>query len=529
MKYPDLSLYFHTLKYLKLRQIAYRLYYLIRNRLGTFACTLKRMETQQEKTVSPVVLCPDVPLLPPCYEGGVFTFLNLSYRFKDRVKWNFSGYGKLWTYNLTYFDYLQQEHMTKSQGLALIYDFIRESENIVDGMMPFPVSLRTVNWIRFLSRHRICDPLINRSLYCQYQKLMKNIEYHILGNHLLENGFSLLFGAYFFHDEKLYRKAKEILEEELDEQILSDGAHFELTPMYHLIMMQRVLDSINLIENNVWKRDTLLDKLREKASQMTGWIVAMQFKNGRLPRVNDTAEGIAFAPETLLSYAKRLNLSIIKAKLGESGYRKRAIGRYECLIDVGNIGPDYIPGHAHSDTFNFVLHVDSQPMIVDTGISTYENSAKRHYERSTEAHNTVVINGEDQSRVWGAFRVAQRAKIVSLQENENTVSATHDGYRDQGILHTRKWEFGLDRIRVEDTIAGGVLLDAVSYIHFYPGISVRIEGNSVITPSLRINYQGVRALEIGEYMYAETFNQTKKAPLIIAKIGRKSTMEVEII
>lgn len=35
------------------------------------------------------------------------------------------------------------------------------------------------------------------------------------------------------------------------------------------------------------------------------------------------------------------------------------------------IGPDYIPGHAHADTFNYELRIDGVPFIVDTGISTY--------------------------------------------------------------------------------------------------------------------------------------------------------------
>lgn len=524
---PDLSVYYHTLKYLKLRQILYRLYYLARNRLGISKHTAQK-EDQRDKRVTHL-FCPGAPALPASYKDGTFTFLNLSHRFESEIEWNFSTYGKLWTYNLTYFDYLQQENMTPSQGIALIHDFIKQSEAISDGMMPFPISLRTVNWIRFLSRYQINDPLINQSLYSQYQKLMENIEYHIMGNHLLENGFSLLFGAYFFRDERLYCKAKEILEKELDEQVLSDGAHFELTPMYHLIMLQRVLDSINMISNNLWQTDRLLDRLREKASKMLGWVVAMRFNEGRLPKVNDTAEGIALDLESLLSYAKALGISVSKIELGASGYRKRAMGRYECLVDVGDIGPDYIPGHAHSDTFNFELSVDGKPVIVDTGISTYENNAKRRYERSTAAHNTVEINGEDQSRVWGAFRVAQRAKVISLDENNVSITATHDGYSDQGILHTRRWEFDSDRIKITDSITGGEVSSAVSYLHFYPGTAVRIEEESVITPSLRIRYQGAELLEIGEYEYAEAFNQCRKAPVISAKIGRESTMEVEII
>ena len=40
--------------------------------------------------------------------------------------------------------------------------------------------------------------IINQTLYNHYQLLLNNLEYHLLGNHLLENAFSLLFGAYYF-------------------------------------------------------------------------------------------------------------------------------------------------------------------------------------------------------------------------------------------------------------------------------------------------------------------------------------------
>ena len=52
----------------------------------------------------------------------------------------------------------------------------------------------------------------------------------------------------------LYSKAKNIIEEELEEQILTDGAHFELSPMYHQIILDRVLDCIFLVKENCLER-----------------------------------------------------------------------------------------------------------------------------------------------------------------------------------------------------------------------------------------------------------------------------------
>ena len=64
-----------------------------------------------------------------------------------------------------------------------------------------------------------------------------------------------------------------------------------------------------------------------------------------------------------------------------------------------------------------------KPVFVDTGVSTYEKNEKRQTERQTSAHNTVVINNEDQSQVWGGFRVAKRARVKNLKEGFDFVQA----------------------------------------------------------------------------------------------------------
>ena len=52
-----------------------------------------------------------------------FTFLNISHFFSEKINWNFNQFGKLWTYNLNYFDFLNQENISKENGLRLIQDF----------------------------------------------------------------------------------------------------------------------------------------------------------------------------------------------------------------------------------------------------------------------------------------------------------------------------------------------------------------------------------------------------------------------
>jgi len=513
---------FHTLRYLKLKQIYYRIYYIVRQKvrkLTHFQYKVKKTPKQYELFFEESIF------LGESYKHGTFTFLNITHDFKSQIDWNYLEYGKLWTYNLNYFDFLNQEKIDNEEAINLIYDFIKKMPHINDGLMPFPISLRGINWIKYLSNQKINDEKIITALYLQYQILMDNLEYHILGNHLLENGFSLLFGAYYFHDEKLYAKAYEILTNELQEQVLKDGAHFELSPMYHQIMLFRVLDCINLAKNNPWKRDGLLFLLEEKASMMLGWLVRITFKNGNIPLFNDSTNKIAPRTFELMEYAQELKIDITLTTLSDSGYRKIKNEFYECVIDVGNIGPDYIPGHAHSDTFSFELYIDGQPVIVDTGISTYETNRRRMLERSTSAHNTVEINAQNQSHVWGGFRVAERAKVISLEENKGIISAIHNGYEKMGFYHKRNWKFLENEIQIIDEIIGINPKQVTSYLHFHPDIIPILRGKEIIMNKGKIvlNTENIR---MEEYDYTLEFNKTVKGIKIAIDFDTELIMEI---
>ncbi len=431
----DIVKYWNTCKYLKFIQIYYRVFYFIRKRIRSKLGIKYKLE---KKSNSRNINFENFIFSYESFEDNKFIFLNLAKQFNAKIDWNFNEHRKLWTYNLNYFDFLNQRNILKEQGLDLINDFISKIDTSKDGLEPFPISLRGINWIKFLSRFDINNKKINDSLYAQYYILYENIEYHLLGNHLLENAFSLLFGSYYFRDEKLYNKAKKILVKELDEQILEDGGHFELSPMYHQIMLFRILDCINLVKNNDWKTNTLLDVLNKKAELMLGWLENISYQNGDIPLLNDSANKIAPSTKEIIEYAKQL--SVISKQLSdrcilkESGYRKFVTDKYELIVDVGNIGPDYIPGHAHADTFNFELQINGKSFIVDTGLSTYEIGEQRDIERGTSAHNSVTISNSNSSNIWSAFRVAKRAKIIEIEEKQNYIKATHNGFKKNMVF-----------------------------------------------------------------------------------------------
>mgnify|MGYP000261968129 CR=1 FL=1 len=497
--------YYHTLKFLQWTQIKYRLRYQFSPiRPDTH---IDDVQWSEGKTR----FLNDSIDAPKSWLGNnVFKFLNQLHQFDQDIDWNFRGFGKLWTYNLNYFEFLAQANLSKYEGLGLIHDFINKEKEVKDGMEPFPISLRCIFWIRFLIKHQIKDEQIDQSLFGQLQLLSKRPEYHLMGNHLLENGFSLLFGACYFDNEGWWSQAKNILETQLTEQILSDGSHFELSPMYHQIMLYRLLDSINLLQNNYEEKEiAFLELLKNKAELMLGWLQQMTFSNGDLPQVNDSTNNIAPTHLSLMNYARQLNISIQQKQLSTSGYRKINRPNYEILIDVGQIGPDYIPGHAHSDTFNFVLHHQSNPLIVDTGISTYEKNKRRNVERSTSAHNTVMIDGLEQSEVWGGFRVARRAKVTLIEETNDIITAAHNGYQRINCEHQRSFNFHSDAISIKDTITKNKV--AKAFFHFDSNVKIELIKDTIKGTFGEMNFEGCDAVKVEPYLLAKGFNHKVEA------------------
>ena len=525
----EILLFLRTVRHLKWRQIVFRLYYAFRSKYRHFVRFEHKYNLYRKgKPLNFQKLLPSIK----CYDSNTFTFLNKSITFSNVIDWDYMENGKLWAYNLNYFDFLNQEGFNKETGEELIFLFTDQISELKNGNEPYPSSLRGINWIKFLSVHQIEKKSFDRYLFSQYRILLEHIEYHILGNHLLENAFSLLFGGYYFKGLELYKKGKDLLLIELEEQILSDGAHFELSPMYHKIILLRMLDAYNLIKNNrsVYEDKVFEEFLLRKTEKMLGWLESVTFLNGTTPRVNDSTEGIAHETKDLFDYAKRLGLNWSAIKPLESGYRVFRDGTTELFVDYGKIGPSYIPGHAHSDTFNFVLNYQEKPLIVDPGISTYNTGYRRQRERSTSSHNTVRYGKVDQSEVWGGFRVGRRAKAIITDENSNSIKGYHDGYKRFGVYHQRVFNFNKNNIEIEDRmVAENKLIGKSSaYFHFYPGIDIGLEENKIVMDNCDIEFSGSVGTRIKEYTYAHGYNNTQKAKLVEVLFSEKLVTNITL-
>ncbi|MGB3832263.1 MAG: alginate lyase family protein, partial [Mesorhizobium sp.] len=408
--------------------------------------------------------------------------------------WDDPALSRLWRYNLHYFDDLNAEG-AEERGewhKALVARWIAANPpGRGSGWEPYPTSLRIVNWIKWALSGNSLSPQAVQSLAVQARWLSRRLEYHLLGNHLFANAKALVFAGCFFDGseaENWLAHGIRILAREVPEQILPDGGQFELSPMYHALALEDMLDLVNIARAAAlpsrWRAQA--DGWEGRIKRMRDWLATMCHPDGEIAFFNDAAFGIAPARDELELYAQRLGyptLSPIPSgcrHLADSGYVRLQNDRAVVLIDVARVGPDYLPGHAHADTLSFELSVDGRRVLVNSGTSVYGDGPERRRQRGTAAHNTVVVDGEDSSEVWSGFRVARRARprdlSVSGEGDGFIVACAHDGYRRLAgrPLHRRSWRFDAAGLVVSDRVEGAHR-DAEAAFHFHPDLSPSID------------------------------------------------------
>lgn len=487
---------FHTVRYLKPVQIYGRIrhrYQRPQPRLGAAPCRrsiLANFEAPIRRRQS---------LIGPTR----FKFLNEEGEVDGSKGWNDPAKAKLWIYNLHYFDTLagSANEEQKRWQQALVSRWIAENPaGQGNGWEPYPLSLRIVNWIKWFLCGTEMQDTWRANLAVQVRWLEGRLEWHLLGNHLLTNAKALVFAGLFFEGPEAERWLEcglSIFRTELAEQILDDGGHFERSPMYHAIILEDLLDIYNLARSFETAQTAEFHRLPELVARMQHWLATMTHPDGDFSFFNDTACGIAATRSDLEGYAARLGLrSPSKPEgrvthLADSGYIRVIEGDWSVFLDTAPIGPDYLPGHAHADTLSFEVSLGGERVIVNSGTSVYGYSAQRQVERSTAAHSTVEVDDEDSSEVWGAFRVARRARVRNLQiehaDREIRISAEHDGYRrfGGGVIHRRSWRFSSNGFVISDTVQGR-FRKAVARFHLGPGMvaTVNSDGHSgeITTP-----------------------------------------------
>ena len=469
-----------------------------------------------------------------------FLFLNQPAEYKNGIRWNDPERSRLWRFNLHYFDYAfalgvtyrhTGERRYYDSFRSIIEDWITQNQVVAgDAWHPYTSSLRIVNWVYCYMLFRDDlekDPpfrnLFLRSLSYQASYLVRHLEFDLLCNHLIANAKALFFAGRLLGKGSWTARGLKLLKTQAQEQILSDGGHFERSPMYHCIVLGDYLDCLS------WLAPGSADYrfLKEKVEQMLEFLTKVLLPDGRIPLFNDSAYGIAPDAQQIFSYANavigyekhelRMDFTIWEGK--DSGYYVIRSKTSCMIIDGGKIGPAYQPGHGHCDLFSYELAIGKETMVVDSGVYGYEEGEMRDYCRSTKAHNTVMVDGKEQSEIWKSFRVARRAHPFDVEFVKNNCSVffsgRHDGYRRLGdqIVHSR-WIALIDEAfwLILDEISGRGEHLVESFIHPHPEALVSLAERDVVKIAKDseqltvVSFSGAK-LDRGQHWYCPEFGR----------------------
>ena len=493
-------LFVNTLRYLKWQQVYFRIKRLL--------IKPKVTEIYQESELQRPTQWAHLALYSEKIDDQLqASFLNHTKKLSLPTAWDSESPSKLWVYNLHYFeDLLSENAKTKSElHQQLLIRWIDENPvGYGNGWEPYPTSLRIVNIIKAWLGGLDLDKKVLRSVFEQASFLSNDLERHLLGNHYFVNLKALLFAGVVFENVRWSNIAVKGLIVEIPEQILEDGGNFELSPMYHSLMLVDMLDLLNL--SRAYPDDALDELVRlleVYIPRMLSFMDAMAHVDGGVSFFNDSVDGVAPPKDKIKSYAEQLGFEMgILDSSDEtavrvidnhaSGYICAATGSGKVIFDAASVGPDYIPAHAHADTLSFELSIGSQRVFVNSGVFEYSLGRHRCNQRKTAAHNTVEVDGRNSSEVWSGFRVARRARVVhrsfELSSDYESVvfRGAHNGYKSLagGCIHMRDLEFSGQMLSVTDSLIGSYKY-AVARFHIHPNLEVefvggflRIEGDS---------------------------------------------------
>lgn len=376
---------------------------------------------------------------------------------------------------------------------------------------PFEVAARLSNWIWtffYLTSSPFADELplkdLLRSMHHHGLFLYRNLELHWPNNHLLLESKALLTFALLFPEldpgTRALRRAETIFNRELVSQILPDGAHSELCTMYHRVVSGELHELAMLARRN---GNPLSAFAEQKLAAMRCFSQALARSDGSMPLTGDSAADdnyIRFHPEgrwqSHLDYWMAAGGGGAKVeevakeefplvKIFPSGGYGMIADRWagqdlHLWYDFGSFSMNPATDHAHCDALSFDLHACGRSLLVDPGVLYHPHLRHFHgYFRSTAAHNTVSLDGLEQSQLWRASDVKQRSTVRFLgavaAPGEIAIKGSCIPFwgKKVGICHHREMAYRtFGQLKILDRIEGRGLHLVTWSFHFGPELTI---------------------------------------------------------
>ena len=352
------------------------------------------------------------------------------------------------------------------------------------------------------------------------------------------------------------------LEREILKQFHADGVGAEQSPTYAAYSLEWFLLTALCGEANGWGFSSAYKTRLQNAATHLRW---MMDDIGRTPAIGDDDEGRVVAlgsqqdylyPAAVCATAARWlkdantvppkqlrtlldafsNATAIESHTSLSGEKRFPDGGYSVwrvetprgvmllAFDHAPLGFLSIAAHGHADALSVWLHLGDRPVLVDAGTYLYHtDTGDRDRFRGTLAHNTLTLDGRNQSRIAGPFNWSEHAN-ARARDTSNGVTAEHDGYlASHGVKHVRRVAQEGRRIEIEDALEGALNAPAAwsaGYL-FHPDVDLAPEeGGAVATlrtgARMRIHIRGARTVSIENAEYSPGFSRRMTTKRLVA-------------
>jgi len=360
--------------------------------------------------------------------------------------------------------------------------------------------------------------------------------YSSANNHLIGEAAGLFIASIvwpFEKESKMWRdKSYKILVEEIEKQNFEDGVNKEQAIAYQQFVLDFFLLAGLLGEKNgiAFPR-----KYWHRIERMMEYVASLMDVQGNVPNIGDADDGYAvtlsdeecFNPyrSLLATGAALFKRGDFKRKarrfddkslwlLGMEGYEQfNSLKEEKCIpikdfdqggyfifstfedtedeikgiVDCGPLGYLSLAAHGHSDALSFILSTGGKKFLIDPGTYAYHTQIEwRDYFKGTSAHNTIRIDGVNQSVSGGNFMWLKKARVKLLlresNEDYDLVMGEHDGYsrlRDP-VMHRRDIFFDKKNFsfKIIDKINAREKHVIEQFFHFYKDCQItKIQDN----------------------------------------------------
>lgn len=355
------------------------------------------------------------------FARGRFVHLNREADFSGGIRWHDEGASPLWLYQLQYLGSVADLARTGrvADAAKVLASWRAEFEGRWDttAWHPYPASLRFVNLCvaaACAGGFEALGPGAASLAAVHAAYVLRHVEHDVRGNHILENARALLWAGRAFHGGaagECERAARTIVEAEIEEQVLPDGGHFELSPMYHCIVMRDLLEARSLLGGD----DPLVARhVAPALDRMGRFLAGILCPDGDIPLLGDSVRGFGPPPSVLLALAGTAGPAPADEgrHFDATGLHVFARRRSWTIVDAGPTCPPALPAHGQADSLTFEHWIDGVRVVCDPGVHDY-SGPERAWGRSSRAHSTLTVDDEDTSEVFASFRVGGRATVTS--------------------------------------------------------------------------------------------------------------------